>query len=364
MSSQHSSCLSASNASLTAQESLRNLAPQIVAYHFCQSDNNLTCMVPEFIHSIAAYLSKAPQLSAYRDYMLLEPSLQNHLSVRECIQNPSQSLMKGILEPLKLLKNAGKIDSDSCLILVDSLNEAEFHKPDYGDTIASFLARHIHKFPSWLKVIVTVQTAMLDIVKQLPFQRVILDKAIANDISQRDLGDYINYRMNNSVNLRNNIALNGKLDTATQLKFSGHLQTLSKGSFLFCTLTLDLIEKGHLVLKSTNYKILPVSVPELFLLHFNLKFPSVRSFEKVSPILGASLASLYPLTTEEIFETMNSGYTQRYVSLEECQNRLQILSGCLHLRRDRTYVFFHPAFREWLIRRDESDNNKFLCDIR
>ena len=42
---------------------LRHLASKVVAYHFCQADNAPTCLVPEFVHSIAAQLSQAPQLT-------------------------------------------------------------------------------------------------------------------------------------------------------------------------------------------------------------------------------------------------------------------------------------------------------------
>lgn len=45
------------------------------------------------------------------------------------------------------------------IVLIDGLNEAEFHRPDYGDTLTSFLSRNIQKFPSWLKVITTVRTS-------------------------------------------------------------------------------------------------------------------------------------------------------------------------------------------------------------
>jgi len=50
-----------------------------------------------------------------------------------------------------------KIPEEDYVILVDGLNEAEFHKPDYGDTIASFITKIISKFPIWLKLIVTVR---------------------------------------------------------------------------------------------------------------------------------------------------------------------------------------------------------------
>lgn len=51
-----------------------------------------------------------------------------------------------------------KIPEEDYIILVDGLNDAEFHKPDYGDTISSFITSIIYKFPPWLKLIVTVRT--------------------------------------------------------------------------------------------------------------------------------------------------------------------------------------------------------------
>ena len=49
--------------------SLQNLGSQVVAFHMCQADNNITCMVPDFVHSLSAYLTRAPQLQAYRDLL-------------------------------------------------------------------------------------------------------------------------------------------------------------------------------------------------------------------------------------------------------------------------------------------------------
>lgn len=50
-----------------------------------------------------------------------------------------------------------KIPEEEYIILIDGLNEAEFHKPDYGDTLSSFITKIIPKFPTWLKLIVTVR---------------------------------------------------------------------------------------------------------------------------------------------------------------------------------------------------------------
>jgi hypothetical protein len=33
------------------------LARQVVGYHFCSLDNESTCTIPEFVHSVAAQVS-------------------------------------------------------------------------------------------------------------------------------------------------------------------------------------------------------------------------------------------------------------------------------------------------------------------
>ncbi|BFZ06329.1 hypothetical protein BsWGS_09368 [Bradybaena similaris] len=352
-------------AKLTDYTALNGLGFQVVAYHICQADNSATCMLADMVSSMAAQMAKAPQLVAYREFLLQEPHLQNILSITECTQNPSLSFLKGILEPLQMLKNAGKIFTDCCIILVDSLNEAEFHKPDHGDTIASFLCRHASKFPHWLKLVVTVQSSFQEITASLPLTRISLDQHGNNsDHVSRDIVSYIEHRISISSTIRANIAVNGRPNKELTAKFTSHVQSLSSGSFLYAKLVLDLIESGHLVPKSSSYTILPVNLSEVFLLHFNLKFSSIRAYERVSAILAVCLASLYPLTLVDIFLTVNSGYVHQYLSWEEFSLRMDMLAGFVYSCRDNTVMFFHPAFREWLIHRNEGDCSKFLCDPR
>ncbi|GLH00293.1 Uncharacterized protein GBIM_06713 [Gryllus bimaculatus] len=351
-------------------ERIRHLASHVVAYHFCQADNNSTCLVPEFVHSVAAQLCQAPQLHAYRDLLLSEPHLQGAVSLKECAADPDLALARGILEPLSSLHRLGKVPGDGCIVLVDALCEAEFHRPDHGDTLSSFLARHVPDFPPWLKIIATVRTQLLQVASPLAFYEISLDKTSSNESLQKDLLDYINFRLINSPCIQSNVAsTSGKLDgsmtsSGSQSRFSQHLLSLCRGSFLFAKLTLDLLERGHLVVKSSGYKVLPVSLAQIFLLHFNLRFPTVRSFEKVAPILSVCLAALYPLTLLEIYYSVNAIYVDKFMSWDDFLARFKTLLGFLVKRLDNTYMFFHPSFREWLIRRDEGESNKFLCDLR
>ncbi|XP_011864855.1 PREDICTED: protein TANC1 isoform X3 [Vollenhovia emeryi] len=353
-------------------EKVRELASHVVAYHFCQADNNSTCLVPDLIHSLAAQLCQAPQLISYREYLLSEPHLQGSLSQRECTVDPDLALSRGIIEPLSTLKKANKLPTSNMVILIDAVCEAEYHRPDRGDTIASFLTRHAPNIPSWLKIVCTVRTPLLDCAKQLPYTRISLDKttndAIGNSIA-KDLSDYVGYRLAQSPSIQSNVtaSVNGKAESscsAYQTRFSSHLLTLARGSFLFAKLTLDLIESGHLVAKSASYKVLPVSLAQIFLLHFNLRFPTAASFDKVQPLLAVCLAALYPLTLPEIFYSVNSLNVHHFISWDDFLQRFKMLSGFLVKRLDNTYMFFHPSFREWLMRRDEGESTKFLCDYR
>uniref|UniRef100_A0AAQ5Y9F2 Tetratricopeptide repeat, ankyrin repeat and coiled-coil containing 1b n=1 Tax=Amphiprion ocellaris TaxID=80972 RepID=A0AAQ5Y9F2_AMPOC len=346
------------------EEAVKRLAAKVVAYHYCQADNTYTCLVPEFVHSIAALLCRAHQLSAYRELLLKEPHLQSMLSLRSCVQDPMAAFRRGVLEPLANLRKERRIPEEDHIILIDGLNEAEFHKPDYGDTIASFITKIIAKFPPWLKLVVTVRVNLLEITSLLPFSKISLDDFSDNKEISNDLNAYIQYRINGSKDIMNNINLNGKADPLTVGKLSSHLISRSQGSYLYLKLTMDLFERGHLVIKSASYKVVPVSLAELYQLQCNMKFMTNSAFERSLPILNVALASLHPLTDEQLFQAINAGFIQGELQWEDFQQRMELLSCFLIKRRDKTRMFCHPSFREWLVWRADGESTDFLCDPR
>ncbi|XP_074451144.1 protein TANC1 isoform X2 [Larus michahellis] len=345
-------------------DSVRRLASKVVAYHYCQADNTYTCLVPEFVHSIAALLCRSSQLTAYRDLLIKEPHLQSVLSLRSCVQDPAAAFKRGVLEPLSNLRKEQKIPEEDYIILIDGLNDAEFHKPDYGDTLAVFLTNIICKFPPWLKLVVTVRTNFQEVVSSLPFIAISLDDFPDNKEIHDDLNAYIQYRINNSQEIINNISLNGKADAAIIGKVSNHLIMRSLGSYLYLKLTLDLFQKGHLVIKSASYKVVPVSLSELYLLQCNMKFMTNSAFERALPILNVALASLHPMTDDQIFQAVNAGHINGEQQWEDFSQRMEALSCFLIKRRDKTRMFCHPSFREWLIWRADGENTDFLCEPR
>ncbi|KAG7278708.1 LOW QUALITY PROTEIN: hypothetical protein CRUP_023357 [Coryphaenoides rupestris] len=325
----------------------------VVAYHYCQADNTYTCLVPEFHRGPAV---RAHQLSAYRELLLKEPQLQSMLSLRFLRPGPPGSLQEGhagaALHPAQR-----KIPEEDLIILIDGLNEAEFHKPDYGDTIASFITKIIAKFPSWLKLVRdrsnTMRPHREDITSLLRFSQISLDDVTDNPEINADLNAYIQYRVHGNRDIMNNISLlsNGRADPLV-------------GSYLYLKLTLDLFQRGHLVIKSSGYKVVPVSLAELYQLQCNMRFMTTSAFECALPVLNVALASLHPMTDEQLFQAVNGGSVRGQLPWEDFQQRMELLAGFLIRRRDKTRMFCHPSFREWLVWRSDGESTDFLCDPR
>lgn len=203
-----------------------------------------------------------------------------------------------------------------------------------------------------------------EIASLLPFSKISLDDFADNKEISGDLNAYIQYRVNGSKDIMSNISLNGKADPLTVAKLSSHLVSRSQGSYLYLKLTLDLLERGHLVIKSAGYKVVPVSVSELYQLQCNMKFMTKSAFERSLPILNVALASLHPLTDEQLFQAVNAGYARGELPWEDFQQRVELLACFLIRRRDKTRMFCHPSFREWLVWRADGESTDFLCDPR
>lgn len=203
-----------------------------------------------------------------------------------------------------------------------------------------------------------------ELTSLLPFAKISLDDFPDNKDISSDLNAYIQHRISSSRDILNNISLNGKTDPVIVGKVSSHLISRSQGSYLYLKLTLDLFERGHLVIKSASYKVVPVSLSELYLLQCNMKFMSNSAFERAMPILNVALASLHPMTDEQLFQALNAGSIRGDLQWDDFQQRMDMLSSFLIKRRDKTRMFCHPSFREWLVWRADGDSSDFLCDPR
>ena len=151
---------------------MTHLATHVVAFHLCQSDVASSCHVPECVHSLAAQLSQSPQLSPYHQLLQQDHQRVQQLSKESCSIDPSKAFLQGVLDPLNELSSSGKLTLGLGIIVVDGVCEAQHHRPDYGDTIASFLLKHVNTFPPWLKIVLTIRSSSADILHNLQLKTI------------------------------------------------------------------------------------------------------------------------------------------------------------------------------------------------
>ena len=154
-----------------SRHDLKPLSDHVVGYHLCQMDNATTCKVPNFVHSLAAQMSQNPLLKPYNHILSISPFLRSKLSLQNCVADSDSAFVQGILEPLKSLRKEGRL-GETYIIIIDALCDSHYHRPDYGDSIITFLGKHLKLFPPWLKIICTVRTDKSDLIADFKLEHI------------------------------------------------------------------------------------------------------------------------------------------------------------------------------------------------
>uniref|UniRef100_A0A915K6M3 Uncharacterized protein n=1 Tax=Romanomermis culicivorax TaxID=13658 RepID=A0A915K6M3_ROMCU len=331
----------------------------LLAHHFCKADDNASCRLSDFLLNVIAQTAK--RLTIYHEK--LAKNLEK-LNSRNFLRDPYANFKLLFTDILHELYDNGKLSNfdRNFLIIIDALDESEYHKPEFGDSIIQFLHKYAHElFPDFIKLVLTIKTSNLESLKGLALHKIDLTNYENDERIFNDALEYVNMRLNDKLALKKNIHRH------QESNFVEHFLKLSNCNFLYMKLTLNLIEKNHVIVRGANFKILPLDLPEIFQLCLNLKFRNMvnRNYqEKVAPIFNIMLASLECLNGRRLFEILNSNFVEEFLDEAEFMNRLESIQDFIVQKKDETYTFFHPAFREWLIRRNENQNTKYLADFK
>lgn len=324
----------------SSTQSYRPLVAQaVLASHFCQIENQNSCVLADFLLNIIAQTTRHPAFTHYHEKLL---TFQQELCRREFLIDPVEKFRKlftNILQDLHRQNKLGLTNSVGLrhlLLLVDGLDEAEFYKPEYGLSIAGFLVQHAHTLmPDFVKLVMTVRSSNLDLLKgALRLHKINLDDTQMDERVFCDSVEYAKMRISDKSSLRKNIS-SPSFSSGKQLKsqksiednteaiarFLDHFVPQTAGNFLYMKLVLDLLERGDLLLKGANFKALPLDLAETFLLLMNLKFSMSKAVEKIMPILNVMTASLRTMTADELFSVLNAQYSERYIEQEEFRER-------------------------------------------
>ena len=117
-------------------------------------------------------MSQSPTMKSYYQLVMSDNRIRSRLSVSSCTSDPDGSFIQGIIDPLKTLQGQGSLGSSQCIILIDGLDESEFRRTDHGETIGTFIGKHLRLLPSWLKIVCTVRSDCIACTKSLPFHQI------------------------------------------------------------------------------------------------------------------------------------------------------------------------------------------------
>ena len=178
----------------------------------------------------------------------------------------------------------------------------------------------------------------------------------------KDVRDYISYRLKSSENLkRNSTPTSWKYEMNPHTVLTDYLVQLSRGSMLYVKSVLDLLQSDKLVIKSSNFTVLPQTLSEVFNLRLNLLFPTQTSFQVCRKIFSVCLATLERPTICELYESVCALEIEPDITKDEfdamCDNVSDFLIQDV---KERKFFFFHDTFRDWL----QIEGHKFSCDVK
>ncbi len=152
------------------------LKSHILSSHFCDCSQTNSCSLPDIIHSIIYRALEHPLLHVYRDVILREQHTRKAITLNACIQNIEHAFFTGkslffyrvfilificlaFLDQLNQLKLLGHLQelfsiSNHVYLIIDGINN-ELCDTE-GQTITEFLFSNLHRIPSWLKLIITM----------------------------------------------------------------------------------------------------------------------------------------------------------------------------------------------------------------
>ena len=132
----------------------------------------------------------------------------------------------------------------------------------------------------------------------------------------------------------------------------GFIVDHAAGSYLYANHVLDLVARGHLVVRSGCLSGLPRSLAEVYHLRCGLAFPTPESFSPVSRVLSICLAAAQPMRLKDIVGILggssdNGATWSDAVVMRNIVEDVRKFGMMLRVKEDRV-EFEHSSVRDWL----------------
>lgn len=196
-------------------------------------------------------LATSSILKSYSTILEKRPEILKLLRLDECLRHDSLDVFqKTIADPLTQLKCT---DQGSLVLLVDGIDEADFHRSEDGRSIASFVCQIIPLLPSWLRVVVMCDRGVTETLRRVSLRTVRIDDGELDERVIRDNRMFVEYRMsllrevrtksNNQICIQDpthSLRRLSLLDPMSQL--SQNLVSAAFGNTLYLKLLLQVIK--------------------------------------------------------------------------------------------------------------------------
>jgi TIR domain len=306
---------------LVAELVRRNDQDRILAYHFCNSQNEDTTDPRRFVRSIAAMLCGT--VPEYRT-RLRNGDLVSALKIEN---NPTTMLWQGVLAPLD------QVPMERVhYIIVDALDEAAGRA---NMSIPELLSRELFHFPPWLKLVVTTRRD-----DRVPgFRSAKRCRLAESEAQQRDdLRLFIEQRLT-EPDLRSRIA-----DEEMRRRAVADIDERSIGNFQYAAMVLEELRRGALDIGEIDR--LPGSLADLYENRTRARFPAPTDFDAARRILSVLLAARQPLTLEQL--ALVTGLDQSG-ELSDTLNKLSyFVTWDTGPKDEHYYRVAHKSFGDWL----------------
>ncbi|CAF0840271.1 unnamed protein product [Didymodactylos carnosus] len=367
------------------------LQSRLLSYHFCDCSTSLTCTLPDIIHSIIYRSLEHPQLHSYRNIILNEQSIRKSITLNACIEGGvSFAFFNSFIEQLNGLKNCGHLNEIFSLssnpqllfIIIDGIDNELCDNE--GQTITEFLYDNLHRLPTWLKLIITLNRNQKNKTEEdkflKHFELIDLDDCSYQNLIKNDIQDYMIERFDRinkqlKQNSRNcyysptfyeGYGLNSLNDIEHFHYLIEKLSYLSQGNFLYLSYLCNLIERQQIPSFKLNLydsqQNIPKTIDEILtyitrILFLDNEYDNHFLF-RLKSILEICLASRKPLSLNELHICVNSDQIRSTINYNEFLGYINCLSLFLTRLPDSSYTIVHRCTRNWLI------DDVFACDIK
>ena len=326
---------------------------RILGYHFCKYSDKNTQMAGKFVRNLAEMIGR--RLPEYGYIVNNNTYIQSSLT-EDCIhyQDPVGCFEVAVLSPLRNLKN--KPREIYWFVVVDALDEC-LTQVETGHSIVYLLNNKIHRFPPWLKVVMTSRNESDVSLHSGKVKKITIDPEDSRNL--KDLEIYVTKRLFQESSLLHRVkSWFGDDSVKLTTKLAAEVLSKSQGNFLFVKELLDYWELSRPDLRDAFVP--PKTLGDLYQSYFERLYPRKGNFKYARHIFELLVSTFEPLTQKQVFELLRL----RENNLDEeysFKNRLKELGHFLKYGKDNTVTLYHLSLTEWLT---SERNEKYFVSKR